>query len=67
MRVYESIQFLVIAPNFGVILYYIGSWEFDFVYILLSYKLEGIEQNDTGIKNISFGELKEQIKQRIKE
>ncbi len=67
MDVFESGRFMVFAPHIGTVLYYSGSWESNFRCVLLLYEPEGTDQVGTGIKDISFGELKEQIKQRIEE
>ena len=62
MWVYESAHHLVIAPNVGVLYYHVGTWEFASTRILLSYEPEDSEQTGTSIEDVSFGEIKEQMR-----
>ena len=62
MWLYEEAHQFVIAPKVGALYYYIGTWEFEWAAILLSYEPEGSEENGTSIEDVSFGEIKEQMR-----
>ena len=60
--IYESAISMVFSYSVGVLLYYSGGWEFDSTRILLSYEPGDSEQIDTRVEDVSFGEIKEQMR-----
>ena len=58
---------MAIAPDVGLFLQTTGSWEYQASWTLLSYEPGDSEPISTSVEDVSFGEIKEQMRQRIKE